>query len=521
MGKRGQQFGPRARSGPVAALLLAQVLAGSACSREGERVLIVVNQDSPVSLAIGARYARLRGVPDRNIVRLSLETPDPSLATDEHETISRDGYRTRVRDPIEAHLRQHELIDRIDFVATTKGVPLRVDGTSGKGSAGHLRDATRASVDSELMLLFTGTDGAPGAAPNPYFRSELPFREFRELHGEAAPRYLVARLTGTLSAGDSPNGVPASVERLLAAADDEPAAAATWLIDADAEREGPFAAANRMLLGAADATLRALAVDVVHDRAPSFAALDGERTKLLAYVSWGSNDRNHPGPPYYGQIGERVFPGRFTARSIAIDFVSTSARTFTSPPRYGQSLISDLLALGAAGAGGHVYEPTLTTVHRPHLLFARYAQGASAIEAYWSSVPTLGWMHTWVGDPLMRLDPAPASPSEDRDGDGVRDTEDNCSRMPNAAQRDTDSDDYGNACDADIDNDGIVSTSWRSIFPLGERGDVEWIGVTARSGRYDPHHDLNGDGRVDILDISLAQLGLYHGAGPSGRRPPH
>jgi len=200
------------------------------------------------------------------------------------------------------------------------------------------------------------------------------------------------------------------------------------------------------------------------------------------------------------------------------DFVSTSARTFTRPPRYGQSLISDLLALGAAGVGGHVYEPTLTTVHRPHLLFERYAKGATAAEAYWSSVPTLGWMHTWVGDPLMRLDPAPAMASTDLDGDGIDDPEDNCSRIPNPAQRDTDSDRYGNACDADINNDGIITTSWGSIFPLGERGDVEWIGLTSRSGVYDENHDLNGDGRVDVLDITLAQLGLYHGPGPSGRR---
>ena len=65
----------------------------------------------------------------------------------------------------------------------------------------------------------------------------------------------------------------------------------------------------------------------------------------------------------------------------------------------------------------------------------------------------------------------------------------------------------------------VVTTSWGSIFPLGERGDVEWIALTARSGIYDENHDLDGDGRVDAVDISIAQLGLLHSAGPSGQRP--
>ena len=102
-----------------------------------------------------------------------------------------------------------------------------------------------------------------------------------------------------------------------------------------------------MLFGAAAASLRARGVATVHDHAPAFKASDAP---LIAYASWGSNDRNGPGPPYYGRIDGRVYPGRFAARSVAVDFVSTSARSFTRPPDYGQSLISDLLALGAGGA---------------------------------------------------------------------------------------------------------------------------------------------------------------------------
>lgn len=512
----------RPPSGGRASILAWLVLA--ACSNEGERALIVVNANSPVSVAIGERYAALRDVPEGNILALPLETPDPTLATAEHETISREAYRTGIRDPIQTYLRTQPHADEIDLLITTKGVPLRVAGIRGKGPAGWLHDATVASVDSELMLLFDGPDGLPGPVANGYYGSDLSFADYRSANPDRAPHYLVARLTGTLSPDDPPGGVPRSVERLLRIARDpaEPTEAVEWLIDSDRERQGAYAAADRVLLEAAASSLRAHAVAVRHDRQSHFEGFpvaDADGPRLRAYASWGSNDRNDPGPPFYGRIGSKLYPGRFGARSIAIDFVSTSARSFTAPPDYGQSLVSDLLELGAGGAGGHVEEPTLATVHRPHLLFERYALGAPAVEAYWSSVPTLGWMHVWIGDPLMRLDPAPATTTRDRDGDGIANGDDNCTRIPNPRQRDTDSDGYGNACDPDINNDGLVTTSWGSIYPLGERGDVEWIALTVRSGQYDENHDLDGDGQVDAIDVSIAQLGLYQAPGPSGHRP--
>jgi hypothetical protein len=44
----------------------------------------------------------------------------------------------------------------------------------------------------------------------------------------------------------------------------------------------------------------------------------------------------------------------------------------------------------------------------------------------------------------------------DEDIDGVSDENDNCSRVINWGQDDSDNDDCGNLCDADYDNDGIV-----------------------------------------------------------------
>ena len=116
----------------------------------------------------------------------------------------------------------------------------------------------------------------------------------------------------------------------------------------------------------------------------------------------------------------------------------------------------------------------------------------------------------------MRLEEPPAREDpEDLDGDGIPDSEDNCTVVPNLAQRDTDGDGFGNICDPDVDGDGRVSTSWGAIYPLGARGDVEWIALTAKNGPYDPDHDLDGDAVVDARDISIAQLHLFLAPGPA------
>src|SRR4029077_13755545 len=124
--------------------------------------LVVVNSASPASQQIGDRYARVRAIPGDNILRLPIETS---------EEISRQTYERQIERPIATWFNRSSAHDRILYIVLTKGVPLRVAGSSG-------RTGTVARVDSELTLLYRkllGITIAPqGSIPNPFFLGERP-----------------------------------------------------------------------------------------------------------------------------------------------------------------------------------------------------------------------------------------------------------------------------------------------------------------------------------------------------------
>lgn len=87
----------------------------------------------------------------------------------------------------------------------------------------------------------------------------------------------------------------------------------------------------------------------------------------------------------------------------------------------------------------------------------------------------------------------------DSDADGFPDGSDNCALTPNPAQENTDGDAYGNICDADLDNNGIVESHDYTLLGhawLAEPGDLNW----------NPDADLDSDNRVDINDYTLMEL---------------
>ncbi|MEM6640724.1 MAG: hypothetical protein AAF610_12585 [Pseudomonadota bacterium] len=100
--------------------------------------------------------------------------------------------------------------------------------------------------------------------------------------------------------------------------------------------------------------------------------------------------------------------------------------------------------------------------------------------------------------PFLSIDPLP-----DADGDGISDNVDNCLEIANASQLDGDNDGYGNACDADLNNDCSTNAIDLGLFR------AEFFGTS-------PIADLDGNGTVNFVDLGIFRTLFFSAPGPSG-----
>jgi uncharacterized protein (TIGR03790 family) len=356
----------------VALLICAEL----AYAQGPENVLVVVNENSALSKTIGEYYVRRRAIPLANLCR---------IRTSQSEEIDRAEFYGVIALSIARFLKAHELTEKILYIVTTAGVPLKI-----RGAAQETAAQESAAVDSELALLYSdlksGPHRLPGSIPNPFFgKSNAKFT-----HAEF-PIYLVTRL-----AAYDFEGAKGIIDRSLQAAN-----RGKFVIDM---QPGANAAGESWLRAAANALPKDRLVleetgKVLYDE-----------SDVIGYAGWGSNDFERK----KRFLGFHWLPG-----AIMTEFVSSNGRTFKRPPENWnistwktpelwfagspQTLTADYILEGATGASGHVYEPFLHMTPRPDILLPAYFSGRNLAESYYLSIRGLSWQNIVIGDPLCSL----------------------------------------------------------------------------------------------------------------------
>jgi uncharacterized protein (TIGR03790 family) len=358
-------------------LLFLLALGCSLHAQTGDNVLLVVNRNDALSRQIADYYRPRRSVPVKNVC---------AIQTTSDEEITWRIFEDEIERPIGDCLKKAGLVEKVYYIVTTIGVPLKVDGPG----AGQI--AEHASVDSELALLYGKLKGAhyqrAGGIPNPFFmRRDTAFQH------PMFPIYLVTRLAAYDLAD-----VKAMIDRSLNARN-----RGKFVIDLQSEKNEP---GNDWLRTAA-MLLPGQRVVIDETTKPLY-----NQTDVIGYAGWGSNDDHRK---------QRFLHFQWLPGAIAAEFVSTSARTFKRPPDTWtyttwedkqhwfagspQGLVADLIHEGATGASGNTYEPYLSACVRPDYLLPAYNQGRNLAESYYLAMMNLSWQGVIVGDPLCALKP--------------------------------------------------------------------------------------------------------------------
>lgn len=348
-------------------LLLAAAPPGGAVT-PGERVLVIVNDDSLASRQIGAYYAAKRHIPVSHVCHLHCA----AIEEVEEAAFSRD-----ILAPVATALSHPALAATVDFLVLTKGVPLRVRSDAPGVTAQFSPNGD--SVDGRLMC--QDVAGLTSPSRNPFFNARHRFSHKRDR------LYLATRLDGY-----TVKDAEALVDRALRA---KPSPG-RFVLDGCPERTGggdpgvPALGARplNVSLDLAAKSLQARGFRVLLDQTQTFI---GRLGGVMGYWSWGSNDPHFAAALYKGNSWR---PG-----ALAETAVSTSARTML-PTTGGQSLIADLVASGVTGVKGYVAEPYTLAMAQADILFDRYTRGWTLAESFYCASPVVHWKDVVLGDPL-------------------------------------------------------------------------------------------------------------------------
>lgn len=334
---------------------------------EPSEVLVLVNQDTPISTQIARMYEMRRGIPPGNILSLSLGAD---------RQITPDQYWSKAAPPIKKYL---EANPEIRCILTTSGVPYIVQATDAKDEG--------AAFDNELAAVLREQPGdRKRGQTNPLFLGGA------NTSGVTDPRKLqmvyVVRLDGP------------DLKTITRMVEDAIAVEKSGL-------EGPVYGDAQGLdgvtgYGVGDASIRA-AID--RFSGAGFASRLDMKQESWKQPKGGVGSQAAGAAFYLGWYDllnfQDIFGEQGLARgSIAWHIASQEAQNIWDPNGGGWCV--NLMRRGAAVTLGPVREPYVAAFPHGDIFTEVLLSGASVAESYWLALPQVSWAMVLLGDPLYR-----------------------------------------------------------------------------------------------------------------------
>lgn len=329
-------------------------------------VAVIINDNSTVSDQIGTYFKLKRNIPEQNMIHVSAPN------TEQIDSLEFEQIRVQV----ESYLINNNLVDSINYIVTTKGVPLKIDAGCVTDS---LPESRCASVDSELALIlgpYAGSIGQNSSIQNPMYESHANFSR------DSMGIYLVTRLDGYTKSDVfnliDRSGPDTGLNKESATAVVDISNATGWETSFFVSRFMP--AYDALLAQSWNAQIDSL-----------FAPLMNQQN-VFSYLSMA-----HGPLPYYPMNYEFV-PGSFGTLTMC-----GSAYTFDQTTNVENSvLVADMIAYGATGMHGYVDFVFMGQVMRPEILVDRYLDATNNFnlaESFYMGEMVLSWQSVFIGDP--------------------------------------------------------------------------------------------------------------------------
>ncbi len=332
---------------------------------------VIINLNSPASMQIGTYFQTARNIPTQNLIYVSAPTTE----------VINDAEFEQLRLQIENHLTSQNLQDQLNYLVTTKGIPLKRNGidcivNTNQGDCG--------SVDQELSLILgphAGGIGATNGYNNPYYEENTHFS--RAQFGI----YLVTRLDGYELAD------------------------VISLID----RSGPNTVVNQQEAQVVLDIFETTSIDTMYfiDNflAPSQLELQNQNwnsttdyqigtpssvQNALAYIGIGH------GPTDSVVLNYKWLPGSFSSMNTC-----SGAHTFdASSNPTNQFLLAQLIQDGCTAAHGYVNCMYITLLFETDIMLNRYLDttaGYNLAESYFMAERMLSYQSVLIGDPKASI----------------------------------------------------------------------------------------------------------------------